>query len=252
VAPPASDSSQTTELAVTRRRAAHSRATRRLRRDGKVPGVVYGGDKDPESIAVDARVLRLALAHAGAVLELSVEGETGTPVVLKDSQHHPVDGQTLHVDFLRVRLDRPIQAIVPLELSGVEESPGVNEGGVLEQITRELNIEALPTDIPDAIHHDISTIELNETLTLAVIAAPPGVTLLDDPEETVVATMSVPRIVVEPEEELETETELVGEDGEPIEPAEGEGAEGEGAAAGEGEQGATQPRGEGGGDSGEG
>jgi large subunit ribosomal protein L25 len=229
-----------TTLAVSSREPEGSRATRRLRRAGQVPGVVYGGGDEPVPFAVDARELRQALAHAGAVLDLSIDGGSGTPVVLKDQQRHPVRGETVHIDLLRVRLDRPIHAVVPLELDGAEESPGVKEGGVLDQITRELNIEALPTEIPDAIRHDVSALEMNDTITLSVVAVPPGVTLLDDPDETVVATLSPPRLEVEPEEELETETELVGEDGEPIEGEEaaGEGdeappAEGEGGGGGE-------------------
>jgi large subunit ribosomal protein L25 len=160
--------------------------------------------------------------------------------VVKDEQHHPVTGSLLHVDLLRVRLDRAIEATTILELVGGDEAPGVKEGGVLEQVTRELNIEALPTSIPDTIEHDVSTMEMNDTLTLAAITAPEGVTLLDDLEETVVATLSPPRVEEEPEEEIEEETELVGEDGEPIEreAAEGEAeAPAEGAAEAEGDSG---------------
>jgi large subunit ribosomal protein L25 len=105
---------------------------------------------------------------------------------------------------------------------------------VLDQVTRELNIEALPTSIPDAIHHDVSEMEMNDTLMLSAITAPEGVTLLDDLEETVVATLSPPRVEEEPE--IEEETELIGEDGEPIEAPEGE-AEGEGEAGAEGDGG---------------
>jgi large subunit ribosomal protein L25 len=180
---------------------------------------------------VDARLLRNALAHGGAVIDLSVEGAAAQPVVVKDEQHHPVTGSLLHVDLLRVRLDRAIEATTILELVGGDEAPGVKEGGVLEQVTRELNIEALPTSIPDTIEHDVSGMEMNDTLTLAAITAPDGVTLLDDLEETVIATLSPPRVEEEPEEEIEEETELVGEDGEPIE---GEAAEGEAEAPAEG------------------
>jgi large subunit ribosomal protein L25 len=223
-------------LNVARRPIEGSRATRRLRREGAVPGILYGGGDEPVAFRVDARDLRLALAHAGAVMEVSVDGAKGTPVVLKDAQRHPVRGHILHVDLLRVRLDRPIQAPVPLELTGVEEAPGVKEGGVLEHVTRELHVEALPTAIPDVILHDVSAMEMNDTLTLAVVTAPPGVKLLDDLEETVIATLTPPRLEVEPEEEIEQETELVGEDGEPLEEAEakGEGDTGEEAAAAEG------------------
>jgi large subunit ribosomal protein L25 len=103
---------------------------------------------------------------------------------------------------------------------------------VLEHVTHDLNIEALPTDIPDSIHVDVSGLEIAATMHLSEIPAPAGVTFLDDPEETIIATVVVPTEVEEPE--IEEETELVGEDGEPIEPAEGEEAE-EGAEAPEGE-----------------
>src|SRR5690242_12665277 len=228
-------------LEVTSRSTEGSRAVRRLRRSGQVPGVVYGGGDDSTAFAVDARRLRFALAQRGAVVDLVVDGATAQPVIIKDQQRHPVRGELMHIDLLRVRLDRPIESTVPLELDGVEESPGVKEGGVMEHITRELNIEALPNEIPDVIRFDVSAMDLNDTVTLEALTAPAGVTLLDDPEETVIATVAIPRIVEE--EEIETETELVGEDGEPIEgePAEGEGeaAEGEGgeAPSGEGDEG---------------
>jgi large subunit ribosomal protein L25 len=227
----ASDSSL---LNVARRPIEGSRATRRLRREGLVPGILYGGGDEPVAFRVDARDLRLALAHAGAVMEVSVDGAKGTPVVLKDAQRHPVRGHILHVDLLRVRLDRPIQAAVPLELIGAEEAPGTKEGGVLEHVTREIHVEALPTDIPDVIEHDVSGMEMNDTLTLAAVTAPAGVKLLDDLDETVIATLTPPRLEIEPEEDIEQETELVGEDGEPIAEGEAEGDTGEEAAAAEG------------------
>jgi large subunit ribosomal protein L25 len=221
-----------TALEVTTRPVEGSRSTRRLRKQGLVPGVVYGGGSDPVPFAVDALTLRATLAHAGAVLDLKVDGGGTTPVIVKDVQNHPVRGEAIHVDLLRVDMNKPIHAVVVLELTGGEEAPGVTEGGVLSQETRELNIEALPDDIPDSITHDVSDLEMNATVTLSAVSVPQGVTLLDDPEDTVIATITPP--TQEPvEEEIETETELIGEDGEPIEPAEGE--EGEGAeGAGEG------------------
>src|SRR5215203_5281613 len=126
----------TTRLSLTPRGPSHSRATRRLRRAGQVPGVLYGGGGEPVSFSVDAIVLRRALAQTGAVVELELDGQTA-PAVLKDAQRHPVRGETLHVDFLRVDLNQPIQATVALELVGAEEAPGVRDGGVLEQVTRE-------------------------------------------------------------------------------------------------------------------
>jgi len=223
-------SKDTTTLTVARRDTDGSRAVRRLRREGLVPGVVYGGDGDNLPFQVDDRTLRHALAAGGAVIELTLAGEA-TPVVVKDEQRHPVNNRIMHVDLLRVRLDKPIQAVTLLDLVGAEESPGVKEGGILDQVTHELNIEALPTAIPDSIPHDVSGMEMNDTLTLAAVTIPEGVTLLDDPEETTIATLSPPRVEEEPEE-IEEETELIGEDGEPIEAPEGEG-EGEDDAGGD-------------------
>jgi large subunit ribosomal protein L25 len=228
---------QTTALAVARREVAGSRAARRLRRAGSVPGVVYGGGEDPVAFQVDARLLRQTLAHAGAVLELSIDGAGGTPVVVKELTRHPVSGETVHIDMLRVRLDQAISATVILDLVGAEDAPGVKEGGVLEQVTRELNIEALPGDIPDTIQHDVSAVQIGDTITLEAIVAPSGVTLTDDPE-TVVATVTAPRLQVEAEEEIEEETERVAEgdtgeeaeEGAAEEPAAGDS---EGAAEGE-------------------
>jgi large subunit ribosomal protein L25 len=221
----------TTKLDVNSRAPDGSRAARRLRRSGRVPGVVYGGGGDSVSFDADARELRLALARSGAVLDLSVDGETATPVVLKEAYRDPVRGETVHVDLLRVRLDEAIEAVVPLELTGAEDAPGVKEGGVLEQITRELNVQALPTAIPESIVQGIGEMQIGETIVLSALSAPEGVTLLDDPE-TVLATLSPPRLQTE-EEEIETETELVGE-GEGDEQAQdAEGAGSEGASGGE-------------------
>ena len=205
---------QPTRLNLSLREPGGSRATRRLRRSGRVPGVLYGGDSGPVPFEVDERELRHALAARGAVVELTLDG-TSTPAVLKDAQHHAVRGETLHVDFLRVRLDQAIQATVVLELVAADEAPGVREGGVLEQVTREITIEALPGDIPETVQHDVSGMQINDTLTLAAVTPPRGVTLCGDLEETVIATLTPPNVDAEAEEEeLEAETERVGEVGE--------------------------------------
>ncbi len=202
--------SDATALPATPREVAGSRTVRRLRREGGVPGIVYGGGEKPVAFQVDSRELRQALAHAGAVLDLKIGGEGSTPVVLKDLVRHPVSGATMHIDLLRVRLDVKIQATVVVELVGTEDAPGVKEGGVLEQINREVTIEALPNDIPDVIEHDVSGMQMNDTLTLDALHAPGSVTLLDDPE-TVIATVLPPRLQLEDENEIESETEVVGE-----------------------------------------
>jgi large subunit ribosomal protein L25 len=217
--------SQTTTLSISPREISNSRATRRLRRSGQVPGILYGGGADALPFAVDERELRHALAARGAVVELEHDG-SATPAVLKDAQRHPVRGQTLHVDFLRVRLDVAIHAVVALELVGADDAPGTKEGGVLEHVTREVNIEALPTDIPERLELDVSQMEVNDTLFLSSVTAPAKVTILDDVEETVVATLTPPRLQAEldalDEEAMEQETEVVGE-GEAAPEGEGEG-----------------------------
>jgi large subunit ribosomal protein L25 len=206
---PGSDSAA---LTVARREPEGSRAARRLRRSGLVPGVVYGGGQEAIPFAVDDRTLRHVLAGAGAVVNLSIESDPATPVVLKELTRHPVDSHIVHVDLLRERLDQAIQATVTLELVGEDSSPGVKEGGVLEHVTRELTVEALPGDIPDTITHDVSGMQIGDTLTLAGLAVPAGVKLLDD-QEQLVATLSPPRLQTEAEEGIETETELVGGEG---------------------------------------
>ncbi len=236
--------SDTTSLSLSARAPEGSRSARRLRREGLVPGVIYGEGGDPQHFAVDARILRNTLAHSGAILEVSVDGGKGVPVLVKDLQRHPVRGHAMHIDLLRVDMKVAIHTTVTLELVGADVAPGVVEGGVLSQGAVELNIEALPGDIPDSIVFDVSGMEMNATVTLSALTAPDGVTLLDDPEETVLATITPPTL--EPvEEDIETETALVGEDGEPLEgeeleaakaEAEGEGGDAEASSEGDSEE----------------
>ena len=198
------------KLDLTSRSAAGSRSARRLRRTGQVPGIIYGGKGGPELFAVDGRILRNTLARSGAILEVAVDGAAPGPVLVKEVQRHPVRGHALHVDLLRVDMNVAIHTHVTLELIGADHAPGVVEGGVLSQGAVEINIEALPGDIPDSLQFDVSGMEMNETATLAQLTAPAGVKLLDDPDETVLATVTPP--TQEPvDEEIETETELVGE-----------------------------------------
>jgi large subunit ribosomal protein L25 len=208
-----------------------TRATRRLRREGFVPGVVYGGrgQEDAVSFKVNARTLRQVLVDGSALIDLQVDGKK-LPVIVKDRQLDPVRDELIHIDLLEVRLDEKIQTQVGVQIEGIEEAPGVKEGGVLEHVTHQLNIEALPTAIPEAIVVDVSGMEIAATMHLSEITAPEGVEFLDDPEETILATVVVPTEVEEPEE-IEEETVLIGEDGEPIEAPAEEGEEGEAAEA---------------------
>jgi large subunit ribosomal protein L25 len=199
------------QLQVTSRTPEGSRSARRLRRTGRVPGVIYGGDGEAVSFDVDERELRHALAGSGAVIDISVDGAKATPVVLKDSQRHPVRGDTMHVDLLRVRLDKPIQAVVTLELTGAEDAHGVKLGGILEHIVREVTIEALPNNIPEALSFDVTEMEIGDSASLSQVVAPEGVTIVDDLEETI-AIVSAPRLQAEETDEIESETERVGEE----------------------------------------
>ncbi len=214
-----------TSLAATRREPSNSRATRRLRREGLVPGIVYGGDQEPIPFQIDARELRNTLAGAGAVLDLQIDGANASPVVLKELVRHPVTGLTTHIDLLRVNLNVKIQTQVVLELSGGEQAPGVIEGGVLEHVLREVTVEALPNEIPDLLHHDVSELGVAGTVTLSEIQAPAGVEIIGDPD-AVVATITASRAsrAAGGEDDIETETELVGD-------AEADGATAEEAAA---------------------
>jgi large subunit ribosomal protein L25 len=180
------------------------------------------------SFKVDSRVLRQVLVDGSALIDLEVGGKT-RPVIVKDQQRHPVRDELLHIDLLEVRLDEKIQTQVGLHLEGIEEAPGVKEGGVLEHVTHQLNIEALPTAIPDSIVVDVSGMEIAATMHLSELTPPDGVEFLDDPDETIIATVVVPTEVEEPEE-VEEETELVGEEGEEAAEAQAEGDTGEEAA----------------------
>jgi large subunit ribosomal protein L25 len=205
-----------------------TRATRRLRHEGLIPGVVYGGtgQENATSFKVDARELRHVLVDGSALIDLKIEGKTALPVIVKDRQLHPVRDEVIHIDLLEVRLDEKIQTTVGVHLEGIDDAPGVKEGGVLEHVTHQLNIEALPTAIPDSINVDVSGMEIAATMHLSEVTPPDGVEFLDDPEETIIATVVVPTEVEEPEE-IETETELVGADGEPVEAGAGDGEEAE-------------------------
>ena len=221
------------KLTVTERESLGSAASRRLRKQGLIPGVLYGRS-DPQAISVPERELRRALTGAGglhAILDVVLEGQKSThPSILKDYQLDRVRGGVTHVDLHEVRLDQPIQASVSVHLVGGDDSPGVREGGVLSQVSREIAVEALPMEIPEHLELDVSGMAIGDTLRLADLPALEGVTFLDDPEETVLATLTVPMREEEPEEVV-----VEGEEG--VEVPEGEAAP-EGGAEGSGEPGA--------------
>ena len=234
------------KLQVSEREQRGSRDARRLRKAGFIPGVLYGKGKGSYAIAVPERDLRRVLTGQGglhAILDIVVEGKNTTHAsILKDYQQDPIRGHISHIDLQEVRLDQPIQASVTVQLVG--EPAGVKEGGVLSQIQREINVEALPMEIPEHIDLDVSDMAIGDTLRLADLPAREGVTYLDDPEETVLATVGLPTKIEEPEpEELEEGEELPEGEERPEgeEQPEGEGEPGAEAGSGaEGEPGTTE------------
>src|ERR687883_325502 len=197
-------------LEVKDRESRGSAESRRLRRQGLIPGVLYGRGKTPHAITVPERELRRVLTGAGGlhtILDVVLEGQQTTHAsILKDYQQDPIRGHISHVDLQEVRLDRPIQASVTVQLVG--EPAGTKEGGVLSQVQREINVEALPMEIPEHIDLDVSGMAIGDTLRLADLPAREGVTFLDDSEETVLATVTLPTREVEPEEVVEEGEEL--------------------------------------------
>lgn len=223
--------SKRSTLKATPREQFGSRASRRMRREGAVPGVVYSGGSEATPFQVSEREIRSILSQGAALFDLEVEGSKAVPVVIKDAQHHPVRGSFQHLDLMQVNLKEAIQAEVAIELEGVDDAPGVKGGGVLEHVTREITVEALPAEIPDNICVDVSALEINDTLTLTAISPPEGVTFVaDEPDEVTIVTVSPPR-VEEAAPEVEEETEVVGEG----DAGEGDAAEGGDSGDSEGE-----------------
>ncbi len=202
---------QSTSLLATSREPVGSRGARRLRRDGLVLGTVYGGGKDAVSFQIDARVLRNTLARAGAVLDLQIDSASAEPVVLKERVRHPVSGDTMHIDLLRVDLKKPIQTQVALELIDIDESD-VKTGGVLDNSIREVTLEAVPTAIPDVIQHSIAGLEVGSSVTLGEIKAPEGTTIIGDPDLVIAAIRTSRGMLAADAADIELETEVVGED----------------------------------------
>jgi large subunit ribosomal protein L25 len=197
------------KLKVVRRAQRGSAEARRLRAEGLVPGVLYGNGQDAEVFAVPERDLRRALGgdHGlHTILDVALEdGGKARHAVLKDYQVDPVRGRLLHIDFHEVRLDQAIHAQVVVELVGTPE--GVTMGGVLSQVTREVTVEALPMEVPDQLGLDVSGMAIGDSLRVGDLGAPEGVAILDDPD-AVLATVTQPTRVEEPEEMVEAEEEV--------------------------------------------
>jgi large subunit ribosomal protein L25 len=197
------------KLVVQERPELGSRATRRLRQQGFVPGVIYGHGNEPRAFAVEERELRRALTgdHGlHAILDVKLEGESKSRAsILKDYQRDRVRDTVTHIDLLEVSLDETIQSQVNVVLTG--DSIGVREGGVLSQASHQVTVEAKPLEIPEHVDIDITNLGLGDSLRVADLTASEGVAFLDDPDTVIVS-------VVAPTQEVEEEV------------AEGEAAEG--------------------------
>lgn len=202
-----------------------SSVSRRLRAEGKVPAVMYGAGVEPTPVTVDWRELRVALTSdkgLNAVIALKLDGETH-PSIIKDLQRHPVRRDVLHIDFLVVERNKPVEAEVPIVLEG-EATQVLQERGVVAQELHMLTVMAKPADIPGHLSLDISDLEIGQTMTLADIVLPAGVTTEVELDQAVV-TAQVTRAV-----EAETAAEGEEAEGEEGEGEEGEGGDGESAA----------------------
>lgn len=191
-------------------------ASRRLRREGKLPAIVYGGEADSASITVDLSDLAAILRSdrgANTVFELDIEGEEPSEVMFQDRQIDPIIGRLLHADLRRIKRGEKIEVTVPVELIG--DPVGAEEGGVLTQQMREINVFCRPSKIPDSIEVDVSELEMNEAVHISDLKVDEDIVINEDPEAIVAQVVFVkePELEPTPEEELE-EPELVGEEGE--------------------------------------
>ena len=214
-------------------------ASRRLRHQGLVPAIVYGGDSDPVQISLDQNKLMHELDHETIytqVVQLQV-GDITEEVILRDLQRHPYKNKIMHADFFRIDKNTPIKIIVPIHINNAEECVGVRlDGGMLTQVVTEIEIIALPKDLPEYLEVDAENLHLGESLHLSDIKMPPGVemTAMQNVEETehddhdlgVLSVVKTREEIIEDEAPEAPEGEE-GEEGEVAEGEEGETSEGE-------------------------
>jgi large subunit ribosomal protein L25 len=199
-----------------------SRPAGRLRREGRLPGVVYGLGEDSVSVTVNAHQLGTILSSksgANTLITLQIDGSDQLALA-RQVQRDAVKGTLVHVDFVRVRADQTIQAEVRIDLQG--DAEGLSQGGMLEQMMHTLTVEGKPGQLPNEIVHDVTALEIGDQLHVKDLAIPAGIAVVNDPED-LIATISLPRGL--------EEEEAAAEEGEGEEGAEGEGEAGEGAPA---------------------
>ena len=185
-------------------------AARKLRRDGKIPVNYYYGGEENQNMSIDKKILYKAIQSGQQVFELELDGNT-IYVTVKEAQYHPVTEQIIHLDLLRVRRDVKMKFSIPLNLVG--DSVGAIEGGIVSQSANAIDIECLPTGVPDSIDVDITNLELNGTVFASDINLPDDTELLS-PEDTTIAVCAPPTAEVEvevPDEEADEDGEDVSE-----------------------------------------
>ncbi len=207
-------------------------AARRLRASGMIPAVLYGDDGQSKPLSVPGKIVDYTLHHLGdnALYDIDT-GAGGSTARIVDAQRDPVTGRLIHVDFAPVNMRERIEVTVPLHVVG--ESPGAEEGGVLQQVAYEVRVESLPGDIPQELDIDVSTLGMNENLTLADLELPDGIILISDPEEVAV-TVTAPTEITEEDLEAAGVVEEEAEEAEPVEGAAEEPEEGPSPEEGEG------------------
>src|SRR5689334_16330814 len=220
--------SQSIQMTAQPRPELGSRANKRLRDRGLVPGVIYGHKEAVVPVTLNKKELVGHLNHGAHVFDLAVDGKS-EKVLVKEVQYDHLGAEPIHIDFARVSLDEKVEVTVPLELKG--EPKGEEEGGVLQQIVAELEVECLVTDIPDVIRHNVSEMKLDDVLHIKDLKFPAGVVSKQDPDLIVAMVKAIEEEEAAPAAEAAegaAEPEVIGR-----KPEEGEAAEG---TAGEGEK----------------
>jgi large subunit ribosomal protein L25 len=176
-----------TVVATPREGKFNKNAARRVRVEGKIPAVVYGAGQDSVAVTVDPKVItRILHSESGhnTIFDLTIEGGAGTKAMIVDWQHEPIKGKLLHIDLKRIAMDKVMQVSVPVQLVGTPV--GVkSQGGILEHVLREVEIECLPADIPSHIDVDVSSLELHGVLRIADLPHSGKLKFLEDEDATV-------------------------------------------------------------------
>jgi len=188
-------------------------ASRRLRREGQIPAVIYGKEA-PVHISIDAKEFKTKIKNISESGLLTIKiGKKSFTVLIKDFQENPLKYELRHVDFFEITKGEKLHTTVSIALLHADSAAGIKLGGILEQVLHDVDIECLPENIPESIICDISELGLNESLHVEGVTAPKGVKILTDSHRTIVTITSLKEEVVEEEEEeVEEEVEVIGDD----------------------------------------